>query len=95
MCDSIRYGVTAEAEISGWRALSGENSYLVLASDGVFETLTPKDVCYLLHKKASEFVSSLPESIIRSAYETGSTDNLSAIVISGLNSDGWRSESQT
>ncbi|XP_057800995.1 probable protein phosphatase 2C 51 [Salvia miltiorrhiza] len=77
-----RYGVTAEAEVTGWRAFTPENSYLVVASDGVFETLTPKDVCRLLHNKASS--SSLPERIIRRAFETGSMDNLSAIVISRL-----------
>lgn len=74
-----RYGVIAEAEVSGWRAFTPENSYLVVASDGVFETLTPKDVCRLLHKTAS---SPLPERLIRHAFETGSMDNLSAIVIS-------------
>lgn len=75
--------------------MSDENSYLVLASDGVFETLTPKDVCYLLHSQASEFVSSLPEWIIRAAFETGSMDNLSAIVISDLASYRERNESRT
>ncbi|XP_042018406.1 probable protein phosphatase 2C 51 [Salvia splendens] len=76
-----RFGVTAEAEVTSWKAFTSENSYLVVASDGVFETLTPKDVCRLLHSKGS---SSLPERIIRHAFETGSMDNLSAIVISSL-----------
>ncbi|XP_047954839.1 probable protein phosphatase 2C 51 isoform X1 [Salvia hispanica] len=76
-----RFGVTAEAEVTSWKAFTSENSYLVVASDGVFETLTPKDVCRLLHNKGS---SSLPEQIIRRAFETGSMDNLSAIVISHL-----------
>ncbi|KAH6758028.1 hypothetical protein C2S52_023109 [Perilla frutescens var. hirtella] len=83
-----RYGVTAEAEITGWRTFTTENSYLVVASDGVFETLTPKNVCDLLHDKASELspcsASSLPERIIHRAFKTGSRDNLSAIVISDL-----------
>ncbi|XP_042014678.1 probable protein phosphatase 2C 51 isoform X2 [Salvia splendens] len=76
-----RFGVTAEAEVTSWKAFTSENSYLVVASDGVFETLTPKDVCRLLHNEGS---SSLPERIIRRALETGSMDNLSAIVISHL-----------
>lgn len=59
----------------------------MVASDGVFETMTPKNVCDLLHDKASEFSSAhaaLPEWIIQHAFRTGSTDNLSAIVISDL-----------
>lgn len=82
-----RYGVTAEAEITGWRAFTPENSYLVVASDGVFETMTPKNVCDLLHDEAFEFSSeqtALPEWIIQHALRTGSMDNLSAIVISDL-----------
>ncbi|KAL1539725.1 protein-serine/threonine phosphatase [Salvia divinorum] len=77
-----RFGVTAEAEVTSWKAFTPENSYLVVASDGVFETLTPTDVCRLLHNKGSS--SSLPERIIHRAFKTGSMDNLSAIVISHL-----------
>lgn len=59
----------------------------MVASDGVFETMTPKNVCDLLHDEAFEFSSeqtTLPEWIIRQALRTGSMDNLSAIVISDL-----------
>ncbi|KAL6505156.1 hypothetical protein OROGR_024973 [Orobanche gracilis] len=85
-----RYGVTAEPELTGWRPFTPENSYLIVASDGVFETLTPQDVCDFaqdkISKSSSEHLTTslLPEWIIRHALKTGSTDNLSAIVISGL-----------
>ncbi|KAK6164636.1 hypothetical protein DH2020_001500 [Rehmannia glutinosa] len=85
-----RYGVTADPEITGWRPFTPENRYLIVASDGVFETLTPQNVCELVHNKASKSssepvtASTLPEWIIRHAFRTGSTDNLSAIVISDL-----------
>ncbi|XP_011079913.1 probable protein phosphatase 2C 51 isoform X2 [Sesamum indicum] len=85
-----RYGVTADPEIAGWRQFTPENRYLVVASDGIFETLTPHEVCILTHGKASESSSgnvsssSLADWIIRHAFRTGSTDNLSAIVISDL-----------
>ncbi|KAL8530487.1 hypothetical protein ACS0TY_007506 [Phlomoides rotata] len=87
-----RYGVTADPEITGWRALAPENLHLVLASDGIFEALTPQNVCDLLHENVSEHLSvrvsasSLSDRIIRRAFVTGSTDNLSAIVISSLDS---------
>ncbi|KAL3647833.1 hypothetical protein CASFOL_008801 [Castilleja foliolosa] len=85
-----RYGVTAEPELTGWRDFTRENSYLIVASDGVFETLTPQDVCGLVDDKVSESLSqnvttsSLSDWIIRHAFRAGSTDNLSAIVISAL-----------
>ncbi|PIM98209.1 Serine/threonine protein phosphatase [Handroanthus impetiginosus] len=85
-----RYGVTADPEVTGWRAFTPENSYLVVASDGIFETLTTKNVCDLVHDKASRFSSehvsssSLADWIIRHAFRRGSTDNLSAIVIADL-----------
>ncbi|KAG8389303.1 hypothetical protein BUALT_Bualt02G0215400 [Buddleja alternifolia] len=84
-----RYGVIAEPEITGWRAFTPENRYMVVASDGIFETLTPQDVCDLVHDKASECTSSssLAEWIVRHAFKTGSTDNLSAIVISDLHNE--------
>ncbi|KAL9168744.1 hypothetical protein ABFS82_04G034900 [Erythranthe guttata] len=77
-----RYGVTAEPEVTGWRPFSPEDMYLVVASDGIFETLNSQNVCDLLDDKASS--SSLSDRIVRSAFRTGSTDNLSVIVISDL-----------
>ncbi|KAK4492510.1 hypothetical protein RD792_003321 [Penstemon davidsonii] len=86
-----RYGVVPDPEVTGWKHFTQENKYLVVASDGVFETLTPQDVCDLVHYKASKSSSgnlwssySLADWIIHSAFKTGSTDNLSAIVISDL-----------
>ncbi|GER24868.1 protein phosphatase 2C family protein [Striga asiatica] len=82
-----RYGVTAEPELTGWRHFTNENSFLIVTSDGVFETLAPENVCEIVHtifESSSEYItkSSLAERIIRSAFRSGSTDNLSAIVIS-------------
>ncbi|CAA0828071.1 Protein phosphatase 2C family protein [Striga hermonthica] len=84
-----RYGVTAEPELTGWRPFTPENSFLIVTSDGVFETLAPENVCEIVHaifESSSEDItkSSLAEHIIRSAFRSGSTDNLSAIVISDM-----------
>ncbi|KAL2535690.1 Protein phosphatase 2C family protein [Forsythia ovata] len=82
-----RYGVIAVPDVTGWRPLTSEDIYLVVASDGLFETLTPQNVCDLLHNKASEvsseclLSSSLADCIIRTAFKRGSTDNLSVILI--------------
>lgn len=82
-----RYGVIAVPEVTGWRPLTSEDIYLVVSSDGIFETLTPQNVCDLLHNEASEassecsLSSSLADCIIQTAFKRGSMDNLSVILI--------------
>ncbi|KAF5930431.1 hypothetical protein HYC85_031304 [Camellia sinensis] len=67
--------------------------YLVVASDGIFQSLEPKDVCDLLqdahfqgNKKSKQkssclLLSSLADCIVHNAFEKGSTDNLFAVVV--------------
>lgn len=43
-----RYGVIAEPEIIGWRWITVKDMYLMVASDGVFESLTSESVCQLI-----------------------------------------------
>ncbi|XP_027773404.1 probable protein phosphatase 2C 51 isoform X1 [Solanum pennellii] len=75
-----RYGVIAEPEITGWRRLSIEDWYVVIGSDGIFERMSPQDVCdILLDNKDSS--SSLADCIVHNAFRKGSGDNLSVIVI--------------
>lgn len=90
-----RFGVIAEPEFTGWRVLTANDSYLVVASDGIFESLKPQDVAELIfewnlipeRREESKlplscmFSESLAECIITIAYEKGSHDNLSAIVV--------------
>lgn len=88
-----KYGVIAVPEIIGWRNITAEDSHLVIASDGIFESMTPQHVCDLMPctdiqgKMASQTMvscsssSSLADCIVNTAFRRGSTDNLSAIVI--------------
>ncbi|KAA8550823.1 hypothetical protein F0562_002507 [Nyssa sinensis] len=87
-----RYGVIAVPEVLGWRPLTANDSYLVIASDGIFETLTLGDVCDLLwdaniqeneisQNSSSCLSSSLASNIVNTAFKKGSSDNLSAIVV--------------
>lgn len=88
-----RYGVIAEPETVGWRNMTDKDRYLVVASDGVFESLTPESVCQLIEDaKVQEngtpydrfpFLpsSSLAYCIVKTALQRGSMDNLSAIVV--------------
>lgn len=87
-----RYGVIAEPEV-GWHHLCATEVFLVVASDGIFEGLSTQEVCSLLHDAHSQGedqkhwssskcqFSSLAECVVNMAYEKGSTDNLSVIVL--------------
>lgn len=86
-----RYGVIAEPEVTGWRRLSTEDWYVVIGSDGIFERMSPQDVCDNLHDghgkenktsiDSSSCPSSLADCIVHNAFSKGSGDNLSVIVI--------------
>ncbi|CAN4098160.1 unnamed protein product [Withania somnifera] len=87
-----RYGVAAEPEVTGWRRLSTEDQYVVIASDGIFEEASPRDVCDILRKRhakvdktstCSSFCpsssSSLADCIVYKAFSKGSNNHLSVI----------------
>lgn len=89
-----RFGVIAEPEVIGWQTLTSDNSFLVVGSDGIFEGLTPANVCAILDNNACKpgttassgsssclAPSALANRIVNSAYENGSNDNISVIVI--------------
>ncbi|KAK3041219.1 hypothetical protein RJ639_028479 [Escallonia herrerae] len=88
-----RYGVIAEPEVLDWRAIKGNDVFLVVASDGIFESLSMKSVCGLLEENSPKCSSSssLADCITEVALRRGSTDNLSAIyglvMLLCLNSD--------
>ncbi|XP_023888897.1 probable protein phosphatase 2C 51 [Quercus suber] len=77
-----RFGVIAEPEMTGWQTLDVNDRFLVVSSDGIFESMTPQDVCDLIHDSSSCLPSSLlAECIVNTAFEKGSVDNLSVIVV--------------
>lgn len=86
-----RFGVISVPEVTDWQPLTANDSYLVAASDGVLEKLTPQDVCDLfweLHTdaplelvKSSSCSYSLADCIVDTALERGSMDNVAAVVV--------------
>lgn len=84
-------GVTSVPEVDDWRSLTINDSYIVAASDGVFENQSPQDVCDLLwlvqrHVTAwSEIPSScsysIADCIIDAAFEKGSMDNMAVVLV--------------
>ncbi|KAK4742810.1 hypothetical protein SAY87_000811 [Trapa incisa] len=92
------FGVIAAPEILEWQPLNMNDSYLVAASDGIFEELSPQDVCDILweaqtHSKteiSSSCSYSLASCIVETAFKKGSMDNVAAVVLpleSALDSD--------
>lgn len=77
--------------MTDWQPLTANDSYLVAASDGVFEKMSVQDVCDLLWEvnhfsdlrsectPSSSF--SLAEYIVNTAFEKGSMDNVAAVVV--------------
>lgn len=84
-------GVISAPEVTDWQPLTANDTYLVAASDGVFEKMTTQDVCDLLWdvntltNEQSELPSSclysLAECIVKTAFEKGSMDNIAAVVL--------------
>lgn len=86
--------------MTDWQPINANDIYLVVASDGIFESLEPQSVCDLLltaHSKEQDelkpsslcsSVFSLADCIVHRAFKKGSKDNLSAVVLS-LPSSGF------
>ncbi|KAJ6306595.1 hypothetical protein OIU78_021836 [Salix suchowensis] len=85
------YGVISAPEVTDWQLLTTNDSYLVVASDGMFEKLGLQDTCDLLwevHSHGSERPGlssscsySLAECLVNTAFEKGSMDNAAAVVV--------------
>lgn len=85
------YGVISAPEVTDWQSLAANDSYLVAASDGVFEKLSMQDVCDLLWEvngdgSAGLGISpscsfSLADCLVKTAFEKGSMDNIAANVV--------------
>lgn len=79
--DAARYaGVTAEPEVSGPVRLSQRDATLTLATDGVFDVLSNRQVAQTLRDTAP-FADAGPKALLVKALDAGATDNLGVIVV--------------
>lgn len=86
-----KYGVISEPEVTDWQRLSINDSYLVVASDGIFEKMNTQDICNLLLEAQRQInhsmeylpanVHALALAIVDAAFDRGSMDNLAAVVL--------------
>lgn len=89
ICSS--YGVISTPEVTGWQSLSRNDTYLVAASDGVFEKMTTQEVCDLLWHENLRFKMKLQSShivkhhlahpIVNTAFDRGTIDNIATVVV--------------
>eukprot|EP00257_Ricinus_communis_P017435 XP_015575870.1 uncharacterized protein LOC8276680 isoform X3 [Ricinus communis] len=95
------YGVISAPEVTDWQPLTTNNTYLVVASDGMFEKLSLQDVCDILwdvhghgterSELSSTCTESLAECLVNTAFERGSVDNVASVVVP-LGSAGFSQE---
>ncbi|XP_050236552.1 uncharacterized protein LOC126686518 isoform X2 [Mercurialis annua] len=86
-----RYGVTSAPEVTDWRRLTTNDTYLVVASDGLFEKLSLQNVCDILWDVSSHGIMrselssscslSLAECLVNTAFEKGSLDNVATVIV--------------
>ncbi|KAF3613206.1 hypothetical protein FXO38_36385, partial [Capsicum annuum] len=75
-------GIIADPEITDWLSLASKDKFLVVSSDGIFERLTPQEVCDFLNEVEDHSDASLlAQQLIQKAYLEGSKDNLSVILV--------------
>ncbi|XP_019708885.3 uncharacterized protein [Elaeis guineensis] len=85
------YGVISTPEVTDWQSLTSNDSYLIAASDGIFEKMTTQEVCDLLwYEKLRAQMNSdsihtikhpLADYIVKIALEKGSMDNMAVVVV--------------
>ncbi|KAM7253902.1 hypothetical protein ACFE04_031584 [Oxalis oulophora] len=77
------FGVISAPEIAEWYRLTVNDTFLVVASDGLFEKLSSQNVCDILwdvhnHDTCSYSVA---ECLVDTALRKGTTDNVAAVVV--------------
>ncbi|KAM7252996.1 hypothetical protein ACFE04_025614 [Oxalis oulophora] len=89
-----RFGVISTPEVTGWYPLSRNDTFLVVASDGLFERMSSQNVCDVLwdaryHDQTLDTAGlssarsshSFAERLVDIGLEKGSTDNISVVVV--------------
>lgn len=69
--------VTADADVME-RKVQGDDAFLILASDGLWDVFSNQDACDLVLASAR---SSAAELLVTEAISRGSTDNVTAVII--------------
>ncbi|XP_055831113.1 probable protein phosphatase 2C 51 [Solanum dulcamara] len=77
-----KYGIIAIPEVTDWLNLTSKDEYLVVASDGILESLSPQKVCdFLCEAEDHSDLTLLAQQIVQKAFLEGSKDNLSVVLV--------------
>ena len=79
----LKQFVTAEPETRVWER-EPSDAYLVLATDGVWDTISNQEAAEIVHQHAEGAggsVEAAAEALVREAFRKGSADNISALVV--------------
>ncbi|KAJ8543556.1 hypothetical protein K7X08_006079 [Anisodus acutangulus] len=72
-----KYGIVATPEVTDWVKLTSKDEFLVVASDGIFESLSTQQVCDFLYEAEDHAdISLLAQQIVQKAF----LDNLSVVL---------------
>ncbi|XP_015078599.1 probable protein phosphatase 2C 51 [Solanum pennellii] len=75
-------GIIATPEVTDWLNLTSKDEFLVVASDGIFESLSTKKVCEFLYEAEDHSdLTALSQQIVQKAFLEGSTENLSVVLV--------------
>ncbi len=66
--------------------LDGDEDFVIIGCDGLWETLDPTNICSLVYEYAMEAVTDKPdvniaEFLVKKAQSNGSMDNITAIFV--------------
>lgn len=75
-----RYGVTAEAEVHQLTLDFNKDSFLILASDGVWDVVDPQEAVDIVHDTVKQ-PAMCAQRIVLEALTRGSKDNVTAVVV--------------
>ena len=73
------YGLTAEPEVLTFE-LDGTEDYFIVGCDGLWDTLNLNDLCKIIYDHRDN--PNIAEYLVKMAKENGSTDNITAVVVS-------------
>lgn len=77
-----KYGVIATPEVPDWVNLTSKYEFLVVSSDGIFESLSPQEVCEFIYEAEDHSdLTLLAKQIVQKAFSEGSCDNLSVVLV--------------
>lgn len=75
-----KWGVSSMPYISVTKATPSNNPFLVIASDGIWDTITDFDIIDIINS-SKESITNITQMIVSESMKRGSSDNISCLVI--------------